>query len=222
MVVEQLTHLIVKENLRPGARLPPEVELCTRLKVGRSTIREALLSLSERGILEIRHGKGSFVANIPVATQGLSGTRNLDAGLEDAWAVREALETRLAMYAAERRTATDLRRLQAAVRSMDVAVAKGGTGVEQDAVFHQALTVAARSHLLEQMLNGIAPLLAEMRRQALSMPGRSQSSNQEHRAILEAIRGADAPKAGIRMYQHLAFGRQLTLRKRAPNSKRAR
>lgn len=224
MVVDQLTRLIVERNLRPGDRLPPELELCARLEVGRSTIREALLSLSERGILEIQHGKGSFVASIPTARlrERLSRTGNRDAGLEDAWAVREALETRVAMYAAERRTAKDLRRLEETVRQMDVAIARGGTGRRQDALFHEALADAARSSLLRQLLRDIMPFVAHARHQALSMPGRPKSSNEEHRALLDAIRLSDALLAGVRMYQHLSFGRQLTSRKRARNSMKAR
>lgn len=221
-VVEQLTRLILEERLRPGSRLPPETELCARLRVGRSTIREALLSLSERGIVDIRHGKGSFVARVPGPGQIWSGAGNPAAGLEDAWAVREALETRLAMYAAERRTSADLRRMERAVRSMDRALARGESGVEQDAAFHQALADAARSPLLQQLLSGITPYLQETRRRALAAPQRAQSSSAEHRAILEAIRNADAVTAGVRMYHHLAFGRQLTVHTQAPTTKEAR
>src|SRR5262247_4023589 len=61
-IVDQIIDLITKGVLKPGERLPSEKELCLRFGVGRTTIREALRSLAEMGILDGRVGEGTFVS----------------------------------------------------------------------------------------------------------------------------------------------------------------
>src|SRR5271169_4096698 len=61
-IVEQLTSLIAREVLKPGARIPSEKQLCEQFGVGRTSVREALKSLSVMGILESHAGDGTFVS----------------------------------------------------------------------------------------------------------------------------------------------------------------
>jgi len=60
-IIAQIMDLIQRNVLRPGDRLPPERELCKRFGVGRSSLREALRSLSAMGVVEGRVGEGTFV-----------------------------------------------------------------------------------------------------------------------------------------------------------------
>ena len=62
-IVDQITDLISRNVLKPGDRLPSERELCRRFAVGRTSVREALRSLSVMGILTGRVGDGTFVAD---------------------------------------------------------------------------------------------------------------------------------------------------------------
>ena len=62
-IVEQIIDLIAQEVLKPGERLPSERELCTMFGVGRTSVREALRSLSVMGILDGRVGEGTFVCD---------------------------------------------------------------------------------------------------------------------------------------------------------------
>lgn len=64
-VVEQITQLVIEQDLEAGDKLPNEYELAERLNVGRGTVREAVKQLVARNILEIRRGKGTFVTNRP-------------------------------------------------------------------------------------------------------------------------------------------------------------
>ena len=61
-VATQLASMVTGGKWRPGDRLPPEVELCKILHIGRSTLREALKSLAFVGLVQMRHGEGTFVA----------------------------------------------------------------------------------------------------------------------------------------------------------------
>ena len=62
-IVRDIRDMIRQENIRPGDRIPSERELAERLKVGRSTIREALRSLELLGLIETRRGEGTFLAD---------------------------------------------------------------------------------------------------------------------------------------------------------------
>lgn len=62
-IVSELRHLIKEENIKTGGKLPSERELAERMKVGRSTIREALRSLELLGLIETRRGEGTFLAD---------------------------------------------------------------------------------------------------------------------------------------------------------------
>lgn len=68
-VQKYVSDLIRKKNLQPGAQLPSERELAKILGVGRSSVREALQALSEKGIVVKKAGKGVFVKRNPV-TEG--------------------------------------------------------------------------------------------------------------------------------------------------------
>ncbi|MEG0259143.1 MAG: GntR family transcriptional regulator [Lysinibacillus sp.] len=61
-IVHQLRTLIRIEKIQPGGKLPSERVLCERLGVGRSSVREALRSLELLGLIETKHGGGTFLA----------------------------------------------------------------------------------------------------------------------------------------------------------------
>lgn len=63
-IVKQLRELIKQEGIQPGEKLPSERVLSERLNVGRSSVREALRSLELLGLIETRHGGGTFLASI--------------------------------------------------------------------------------------------------------------------------------------------------------------
>ena len=62
-IVLDIRKMISQENIRPGDRIPSERELAETLKVGRSTIREALRSLELLGLIETRRGEGTFLSD---------------------------------------------------------------------------------------------------------------------------------------------------------------
>lgn len=62
-IVKQLRELIAEQQIQPGQKLPSERVLCEQLNASRSTIREALRSLELLGLIESKHGGGTFLAN---------------------------------------------------------------------------------------------------------------------------------------------------------------
>ena len=63
-IVKQLRELIIDQHIRPGDKLPSERVLCEQLNTSRSSVREALRSLELLGLIETRHGGGTFLADV--------------------------------------------------------------------------------------------------------------------------------------------------------------
>ena len=83
------------------------------------------------------------------------------------------------------------------------AVARGERGLEGDELFHGAVTSAARSPLLADLMTAISQAIRETRIESLSQPDRPQQSLDSHRKIAEAIRGGDAAAAASAMAEHI-------------------
>jgi GntR family transcriptional repressor for pyruvate dehydrogenase complex len=188
-------------------KLPPVRILTKRLQVGPSTLREAMVSLAALGLVEISHGKGIFVKHLPIATLR-ARLAWLGAGLshKDIWEARIALETFAVELAAVRRVPKDLDEMEKAVCMMDQEIASGDFGVQSDTAFHIYILQASKNSLLIQLGEQVGTLSLRVRELALQEPDRPTSSNEEHRAILEAIRKQDPEESANQMRAHLKWG----------------
>jgi GntR family transcriptional repressor for pyruvate dehydrogenase complex len=202
-VAEQITSWAAENGLTTGDRLPPERELAARLGVSRATLSQALVALEVIGIVAVRHGDGTVLTSAASLTTVAEAVRAHADRIPEVIETRDALETKLAALAAQRRTAEDLQRIDDALRSMAVDVDQGGRGVEGDELFHAAVTAAAHSPLLQRLMGEISGFIRETRIESLSQRGRPRASLAGHRAIADAIRGGDAPAAAAAMHAHI-------------------
>ncbi|WP_330475017.1 FadR/GntR family transcriptional regulator [Terrabacter sp. C0L_2] len=204
-VAEQITAWIRADGLAPGDRLPPERELAQRLGVSRATLSQALVALEVIGVVTVRHGDGTVLAESPGPRRIVEAIRAHAHRLPEIIDTRDALETKIAALAAERRTADDLARIDEAIAEMARDVKGGGRGVEGDERFHGAVTAAAHSLLLARLMDEIRDLIRETRIESLSQPGRPADSLAGHRAIADAIRSGDPEAAADAMHAHVAM-----------------
>lgn len=218
---EHISEWISSSRLKPGAKLPSEQELMEALGLGRSVIREALAKLKAVGIIETFQGRGAFVAGIPFEllrdrirrwSRGPGESRKQ---LGYIWELREIFEVAIAALAAQRHTGRDLLQLERALADMDLAIAGGSQGVEEDAMFHYYLTRAAHNPVLLQLIEDISQLIESSRRDSLERPGRPASSNLEHAEILAAVRDRQIDEARQAMRRHLANGKRIEPVRRA-------
>ena len=204
-VVSQIQEWIAENGLEVGDRLPPERELASRLGVSRATISQALVAMEVVGMVSVRHGDGVVLIEPAGSTKVVSALRRHAQQLPEIIEAREALETKLAALAAERRTESDLAAIDEALEVMERDIAAGGRGVEGDELFHAAVTAAGHSALLARLMAEISELIRETRIESLSQPGRPLNSLHGHRRIAEAIRARDGEAAAVAMQDHITM-----------------
>lgn len=202
-VVARILEWVQADGLQPGEKLPPEREIAARLGVSRATVAQALVAMEVVGAVRVRHGDGVVLADAPGTSPVVEALRRHAQRLPEVIEAREALETKLAALAAERRTAADMARIDAALAAMAADVDAGGYGVAGDEQFHAAVTAAAHSGLLARLMAEISDLVAETRVESLGQPGRPRESLAGHRRIAEAIRRRDAAAAAEAMAAHV-------------------
>lgn len=203
-VARQIEEGIIKGYLKPGEGLPPERDLVTQYGVSRTVIREAINSLSTKGLVRVVHGKGVSVAP-------MEDWKVLDAGLLSALShslaelleLRKILEVEAAGLAAERATDQDLQAISTALDTYEKAFNNVEERVQADIDFHAAISRATENHLLSIILEPLGELLRSSRKATLGVPAGAEKSRVAHNRICEAIRRRDAAGARQAMRQHL-------------------
>lgn len=202
-VAEQITAWISENDLKAGDRLPPERKLATSLGVSRATLSQALVALEVIGVVAVRHGDGTVLTDKPKVERITDAIRAHAERIPDVIEARDALETKIAALAATRRTQEDLDRIEGALRAMEEDIDGGGRGVHGDEHFHRAVTEAAHSPLLTQMMSEISELIRETRIESLSQPDRPKTSLAGHQKIADAIARGDGDGAAAAMHGHV-------------------
>jgi GntR family transcriptional repressor for pyruvate dehydrogenase complex len=204
-VANQIQAWITENALKVGDRLPPERELASRLGVSRATVSQALVAMEVVGMVSVRHGDGVVLLEPAGSAKVVNALRRHAQQLPEIIEAREALETKLAALAADRRSESDLAAMYDALALMERDIATGGRGVEGDERFHAAVTAAGHSPLLAKLMAEISDLIRETRISSLSQPDRPVNSLRGHRKIADAIRAGDAEAAAQAMQEHVAM-----------------
>lgn len=202
-LVEQILGYIDSAKLRPGDLLPAERELAERLGVSRATLAQALVALEVLGVIDVQHGTGAVLRHRASVASVIKGLREHRSRLPDIVEARSTLEVRLAALAAERRTDEDLAAIDRALEVMRMEIEDGDRGANGDELFHQAVTAAAHSPVMAQLMAFIGEMVLETRLESLAQPGRPEQSLNSHHAIAAAIRAGDAAAAGLAMQRHI-------------------
>ncbi len=207
-VISGISDAVVSGELAPGDRLPPERELAGQFGVSRTVVRDAVKTLSGRGILRVRRGAGNFVADPEEAAPAdlaafAGGLAPGGRGFGDLFEVRKVLEAQAAHWAARRRSGYHVGRLRGIVEEAYRHAGDPDVLDETDARFHVAVAEASRNPVLVRVMFGLLDLLATSRRETLDIAGRAQLSLDEHERIIEQIEGRDPEAAREAMLAHL-------------------
>ncbi len=202
-VVERLLSFIVRNGLSAGTRLPSERELATMLAVSRTSVRQAIAALESQGVVEVRHGDGTFLRHLSDTDGPMTGLAHRRRHLSHVMEARAALEVKLVCLAAIRRTDEDLAHMRQALQTMQTEMEEGGIGAEGDRLFHWAVAVAAANPVMLEIMRSLAEDIAETRFDSLSAPGRPRESLQDHHHIYDAILSQTPEAAMTAMRRHV-------------------
>ncbi|NDY90430.1 FadR family transcriptional regulator [Ideonella sp. TBM-1] len=202
-------------QLQPGQRLPTEAALVERFGVSRTVVREALSRLKTLGLIESRQGSGAYVRRPPEAATAqpllLAPDGSVEAVLQMV-EVRRALEAEAAALAAARVTPATLAPIQAALQTLEAAVAAGSEGVEEDMAFHAAIAQAAGNPFLLATLAHLGQFLTGAMRvtraNEATQDRMQQEVRAEHAAIVRAIAEGDVVAARFAGAQHMVNAAQ--------------
>jgi GntR family transcriptional regulator, transcriptional repressor for pyruvate dehydrogenase complex len=211
VVVRHVRGLIDRGELRPGDRLPPERELAVQLGVSRPSVRAGLRSLAAIGVLQTRHGAGTFITDGPptLGAEPLSFLAALHGFTRDEmFEARRALEAGVAAIAAERATDDQIATIAEEVTSMFASADDPQAFLVHDMRFHRAVAAACRNPILASLVEMVSALFYEQRRKTVHYGTDLKESAQAHRAIYHAIRARDPKRARAAMNEHLLAAQQ--------------
>jgi len=208
-VALQLAAEVAAKRWQPGDKLPSEAELCRAFNVGRSTLREALKSLAFVGIIRMRAGGGSYVAERPSKYADRSllarGILSSEKDVADLAETRLVLETELTSLCARRATRRDLAKLEDLASKMKVAKDRDRGKFQQfDLEFHLSIAASSKNEVLADLLGHIRGALQELIRKSLLLPNGMDLACKQHDKILAALKRRNPGGARAAMRAHLS------------------
>jgi GntR family transcriptional repressor for pyruvate dehydrogenase complex len=205
-VVNHIRTLLESGALQPGDRIPPEREFALALKISRASLRTGLGHLVAMGVMKVRHGVGTFVADGPAefskAALSLMGALH---GFQS-WQMFEArliIESSLAALAAERGKEEHHAALAEEVAEMYATADTQAEFLRHDVLFHRIIAQASGNPILAALMETITSAMYEKRRRTVERADYLRTMAEMHREIYHAIRAHNPAEARSLMEHHL-------------------
>lgn len=212
-VIEQIQESILIGELKKGDKLPSERELSDRMRVSRTSIREALRVLETMGVVESRQGEGNFICtNIEKSLiEPLSMIFKLNDGTwQNVLELREMLELQTVKIAAIKSTEEDCRELKAIVDDMKKETQQSSNKkeiVRLDQKFHKKLVSMSKNYLIESLFVTSSKLfegfIKDAREKIIATSWTQEVLVDKHDAIYEAISCKNPDEAYNKMKEHM-------------------
>jgi len=205
----RLSAQIESGGVKPGDRLPTELQLAKEHGVSRTVVREAVHQLKSRHLIVSRQGSGVYVAH-PEPNRALAfdpGVLGSMTAVFQIFEVRRALEGEIAALAAQRANRRQVAAIRRALAALAAATTAGRDGVEEDLAFHRAMADAAGNPQFTLLLGFLEQYLREVMRvsrgHAAARPDFMAAALKEHAAIAEAIAAGNATAARRHATRHM-------------------
>jgi GntR family transcriptional repressor for pyruvate dehydrogenase complex len=206
-VVEFIRSLIGNGTLRPGSRLPAERELAVQIGISRPTVRAGLRSLSAMGVVNTRHGSGTYISETPMLdSEPLSFFAALHGFTRDEmFEARRVLEVAAAGLAAERANAEQLAAMAEEVANLFATMDDGQAFLVHDIRFHRTVAAACGNPIMAALVEMVSALFYEQRRTTADQATdrNMRDAAELHRRIYRAIRSRERDRARQLMNDHL-------------------
>jgi GntR family transcriptional repressor for pyruvate dehydrogenase complex len=208
VVVAHIRDLIEKGLVRPGDKLPAERDLAVQIGVSRPTLRVGLRALAAMGIVESRHGSGTYIPDGPPALG--SESLSLLAALhgftrEEMYDARRVLEVGAAGMAAEHATPDQLATIADEVASLFATLGDPLVFLVHDIRFHRAVADASGNPIIAALVEMVSALYYDRRRETARQASDRdlREAAELHRRIYQAIRARNSEAARNAMNEHL-------------------
>jgi len=204
--------MILNGTFKVDEYLPSESELSQRFNVSRTTTRDAISGLVEKGFLERQHGKGIFVID---NSKNVAADSFRNMILRESYTFAEFMETRnmieiqMVKFAADRATKKQIKNMEHYIEMMLQENISSREYANYDIAFHMELAVASQNRLLIAVYTAIEPLVKQIVVKVVESGGKVEGSSHFHLAILERMRDKDVKGAEERMKEHLAASEQM-------------
>lgn len=205
-IANRLRAMIVDGSFKKDEPLPSERALAKRLRVSRSSVRDAIRRLEVIGLLETRHGQGTFLHELSVdnVVTPMASVLTFNRGRQDdLMDARRAFEPAVARMAATRATPAELDAIDRLLEEQRRKVKASEPTIGEDTAFHAALAQATHNPVIVGIMETLNHLLVESRQRSLERRGRSLQSLRGHEAVAEALRRHDADGAAAAMHFHI-------------------
>lgn len=208
---EDIKRYIVVNGLRAGMQLPPEPVLMEALGTSRNSLREAIKSLQGLGIVIIRHGMGTYVAEPSlgplISTLGFHTSLSVQGdlqGIAELLEARQILESHMVARALRHPDGIDIDELERAVNDMREAAAgdEGHYVTEPDWRFHKTLYAPLRNSLITELIRAFWEVFQRVDPDLPPMLDPPEAVVARHERILQAVRAGDADELEAAMSGH--------------------
>jgi len=212
-IVSQIEEMILDGALKPGDQLPPERELAQQLEVSRPSLREALVILEAKGLIDARRGGGTFVSDALAHSFTDPLVHLLDRRPDTAFDVLElrvAMEEVSAYFAAVRANETDRNILRRRFGVLEASYdGERDDNVNADVEFHMAVADASHNVALVHVMRSLFSVVhATIRDNLERIYGEAEGKmviQTQHRALFEAVMAGDPEAARDAAHTHLGF-----------------
>jgi GntR family transcriptional repressor for pyruvate dehydrogenase complex len=207
-VVSHIRNLIERKQLRPGDRLPAERDLATQIGVSCPTVRVGLHALAAMGVVQSRHGSGTYIPEGPpmLGSEPLSLWAALHGFTrEEMYEARRLLEVGAAGLAAERATPDQLVTLADEVSNLYAALDDPERFLVHDIKFHRSVAIASGNPIVASLVEMVSALYYDRRRETAKQASDRdlREAAELHRRIYQAIRSREPEEARNAMNEHL-------------------
>ncbi len=205
-IADRIRVLILDGTLPADKPLPGERQLAARFGVSRGSVRDALRVLETIGLIETRHGQGTFPHELDVdrLVAPLASVLTYRSDLrEELVDVRRMFEPAVARVAAARHSEEDLADLERIVEVQRRKLKSGGSAIVEDTAFHAVLARATQNRVVIRIMATLNDLLIESRKLTLKQKGRPARSLEGHEAVVAALRRRDPEGAAHAMHNHI-------------------
>ena len=200
-----LSMITVDRTLKPGDKLPNELELASRLGVSRITLREGIRMLAARDVLEIRRGRGTYVREDfrERSFTELHDVPPVEGNAESVYEMRMIFEPEVAYYATLRATENEMTHICELAKRIASGDPEDPTLLEDEKTFHRAIAHATHN----EFMNRLMPVLQEAFEQAMDLaprhPEALHRSRYDHQLILDFMVSRNAEGARNAMKIHI-------------------